>query len=129
MPGDCLMPRTGHHVRSVLCPPSRNKGCCPGSRLRISWTRTGLICAGSLPASAGIVRYSSPRPMKLGGIRRPGRAGAIETVSADEDDALLAGEAGELVTANAGTVAATTKAAANRHTRSCIIPLPLTLGA
>src|SRR5947209_530037 len=58
------MPGTGHHVRSVLSPPIRSTGRCPGARLRISCTSTGLGAAGSLPAYPGTAEYSKESPTK-----------------------------------------------------------------
>src|ERR1700758_620841 len=66
------MPEIGHHVRSVLKPPTRMSGWAgSGSRLRSSWAKTGLPDPGAAPASFGTVLYSNASPRKLGAIGRP----------------------------------------------------------
>ena len=50
IPLDLGTPGTGDHVQSVVSPPIRSSGACPGVRLRISCSNTGLIACGSLPA-------------------------------------------------------------------------------
>ena len=69
-PAGVRKPGIGHQVWSVVSPPIRSSGGLPPARLRISWTNTGLIAAGSVPAYAGIAKYSSESPRNPAGIDR-----------------------------------------------------------
>lgn len=72
---------TGHQVQSVLSPPILILGGCPGDRLEISCSNTGLIALGSEPAYASTARYSSERPRNPRGIGGPlSNRGRVRTV-------------------------------------------------
>ena len=51
-PGDGVTSGIGHQVASVLFPPMRRIGVCPGATLRMSRTSTGLIARGFEPVSS-----------------------------------------------------------------------------
>ena len=69
-PAGVGVPGIGHQVRSVVSPPILSWGVCPGDRFRINWTNTGFIAEGSVPAYAGIAKYSIESPRNPGGIAR-----------------------------------------------------------
>ena len=78
MPGGLRTPGVGAQVQSVVSPPKRSTGRCPGVRLRTSWLKTG---SGSVagPESHGAERYSMDRPMKPRGMGRLSGAAPIWT--------------------------------------------------
>ena len=69
-PAGVGVPGIGHQVRSVVSPPILSWGVCPGDRFRISWTNTGFIAEESVPAYAGIAKYSIESPRNPAGIAR-----------------------------------------------------------
>jgi hypothetical protein len=62
------VPWIGHQVQSVLSPPIRRTGACPGASARTSATRTGLTAPRSPPLYWLIARYSAEMPTKPAGI-------------------------------------------------------------
>ena len=86
MPGGLRTPGVGAQVQSVVSPPKRSTGDCPGVRLRTSWSKTGSGSAAG-PKYRGAERYSMDRPTKPGGMGRLSGAAPIWTRMAERGTA------------------------------------------